>query len=65
MYRPASLVTGILLIIIAGIQLFRAIVQAKVTVAGVEIPVWVSWIAASVLAFLAYWLLKERRSGKD
>lgn len=60
MYRPAALVTGIFLIIIAGIQLFRAIVQAKVTVAGVQVPVWVSWIAASVLALLAYSLLKER-----
>ena len=65
MYRPASLVTAIFIIVIAGIQLFRAIVQAEVMVAGFQIPVWGSWIAASILALLAYWLLKERRLGKD
>ena len=61
MNRPASLVTGIFLILIAIAQLCRVILGVTVVAAGVEIPVWPSAIAAVVLAALAFWLLKERK----
>ena len=60
MKRPASLVTGIVLILIAIAQLCRFIFKVSVVAAGTEIPVWPSAIAAIFLAFLAFWLLKER-----
>jgi hypothetical protein len=61
MKRPASLVTGILLLLMAIAQLCRVILGVNVVAAGVEIPVWPSAIAAVVLAALAVWLLLERK----
>jgi len=62
MKRPASLVIGILLLFLACAQLCRFILGVKVVAAGIEIPLWPSAIAAVVLAVLAIWLLKERKS---
>lgn len=62
MNRPASLVVGIFLIVLALVQLCRVIFGISVVAAGVEIPLWPSAIAAIVLASLAFWLLKERSS---
>jgi hypothetical protein len=61
MKRPASLVVGILLLLLACAQLCRYLFEVKVVAAGVEIPVWPSAVAAIVLAVLAVWLLKERK----
>ncbi|MGD0279758.1 MAG: hypothetical protein ABSC11_10680 [Smithella sp.] len=61
MKRPASLVVGILLLLLAGAQLCRYLFEVKVVAAGMEIPVWPSAVAAIVLAVLAVWLLKERK----
>ena len=60
MKRPASLVIGILLLLMACAQLFRFILKVDVVAAGMEIPLWLSAIAAVVLAALGIWLLKER-----
>jgi hypothetical protein len=62
MKRPASLVIGILLLVMAIAQLCRFILKVDVVAAGMEIPLWPSAIAAVVLAALAVWLLKERSS---
>jgi hypothetical protein len=62
MKRPASLVVGILLLLLACAQLCRYFFDVKVVAAGVEIPIWPSAVAAVVLAALAIWLLKERSS---
>ena len=62
MKRPASLVTGILLLFLACAQLCRYLFEVKVVAAGMEIPLWPSAIAAVVLVALAVWLLKERNS---
>ena len=61
MKRPASLVIGILLLLLACAQLCRYLFGVKVVAAGMEIPVWPSAVAAIVLAVLAVWLLKERK----
>jgi hypothetical protein len=60
MKRPASLVIGILLLLLACAQLCRYLFEIKVVAAGVEIPVWPSAVAAVTLAVLGIWLLKER-----
>ncbi|MHB8138107.1 MAG: hypothetical protein ACYDGO_06915 [Smithellaceae bacterium] len=62
MKRPASLVTGILLLFLACAQLFRFLFGVNVVAAGIEIPLWPSAIAAVTLAALAIWLLKERNT---
>ncbi len=61
MNRPASLVTAIVLMIIALAQLFRVILGIQVIAAGIEIPIWPSAIATLLFASLAFWLLKERK----
>lgn len=60
MKRPASLVVGILLFVMAAAQAARVILGLDVTAEGVEIPVWISAVAAVALTALAVWLLKER-----
>ena len=65
MKRPASLVGAILLMIVALAQLCRVVFGISVTVAGVDIAIWPSAIAAIVLASLAFWLLKERSGAGD
>jgi hypothetical protein len=60
MKRPASLVAGIFFIFLAVAQLCRFILGVKIVAGGMEIPVWLSAVAALVLAGLAIWLLKER-----
>jgi len=60
MKRPASLVIGILLLLLGCAQLCRFILKVNVVAAGMEIPLWPSAIAAAVLAALGIWLLKER-----
>jgi hypothetical protein len=62
MKRPASLVVGILLLILACAQICRFFLEIPVVAAGIEIPVWPSAVAAIVLAALGIWLLKERNS---
>lgn len=62
MKRPASLVVGILLLFLACAQLGRFILGINVVAEGVQIPVWISAIAAVVLAALGIWLLKERKN---
>jgi len=60
MKRPASLVIGILLLLLACAQLCRFIFGVNVVAAGIVIPFWPSAIATVVLAVLGVWLLKER-----
>lgn len=60
MKRPASLVAGILFLLMALAQLCRFVLGIEVTAGGVVIPLWPSAVAAVVLVLLACWLLKER-----
>jgi hypothetical protein len=61
MNRPASLVAGIFLILIALAQLCRVIFKIDISAAGIEIPFWPSAVAFIFLISLAAWLLTERR----
>lgn len=62
MKRPASLVVGILLLLMAIAQLCRLLLEINVVAAGIEIPLWPSAVAAVILFVLSIWLLKERKS---
>jgi hypothetical protein len=61
MKRPASLVIGILLLLMALAQLCRVIFKVNVVAAGVEIPIWPSAVAFIFLISLAFLLLTERK----
>jgi len=60
MKRPASLLAGILFLLLALAQLCRFILGIEVVAGGIVIPLWPSAVAAVVLALLSCWLLKER-----
>ena len=62
MKRPASLVIGILLLLLAIAQLLRFMFAVPVIAANcITIPVWPSALAAIFLAALGFWLLHERK----
>jgi len=47
---------------LACAQLCRYLLKISAVVAGMEIPLWPSAVAAAVLFVLGIWLLKERKS---
>jgi hypothetical protein len=54
------LVSGLFLVLLACVQLLRLILGWRVTVAGVEIPLWASAIAALIAGSLAIWAFRAR-----
>jgi hypothetical protein len=60
MKKPASLVVGLFLSFIAVAQFLRFTFHVIIIADGIEIPVWMSSVAAVFLGALAFWLLKER-----
>jgi hypothetical protein len=61
MKRRASLAASLLFWVMALAQLLRVLFGVRVTAGGVDIPLWVSALAAVVLAALGSWLWRERR----
>ncbi len=61
MKKPASLAAGLFLALIAILQFLRFIFQIEVIADGIEIPVWMSAVAAVFLGALGYWVLRERK----
>lgn len=59
MSKPFTLVTVIVLSLIALLQLVRFVMAWEVVISGVMIPVWVSAIACLVAAGLAFMLWRE------
>lgn len=60
-HRPATLITVLILAIIAAAHLLRLIFQSNVTVGATEIPVWSSVPALLIAAGLAWWLWNENK----
>jgi lipopolysaccharide export LptBFGC system permease protein LptF len=54
------LVSGLFLILLTFVQLLRLILGWRVTVAGVEIPLWASAVAALIAGSLAIWAFRVR-----
>lgn len=59
--KPSVTVTATFLAIVSIVHLIRAILQWKVMVNTVEIPVWASIVACIVTAVLALWLWQENK----
>jgi len=53
-----SFVTGLIFLFVAVVHALRLVFQWHVTVQSWAVPVWVSWIALFISAFLAYTGLK-------
>jgi hypothetical protein len=56
-----AVVSGVLFGVIAVLQAVRALYQWPVNVAGVDIPVWVSWVAVVVAGSLSVWAFRSAR----
>jgi hypothetical protein len=54
------LVSGLFLVLLACVQLLRLILGWRVTVDGVEIPLWASAVAALIAGSLAIWAFRAR-----
>ena len=54
------LVSGLFLVLLTCVQLLRLVLGWPVTVAGLEIPLWVSGIAALIAGSLAVWAFRVR-----
>jgi len=53
-HRTYCLVAGLLFLLIASVQGARIILGWSAVVNGVGVPMWASWIAVLVLAFLSF-----------
>lgn len=60
MKQYASLAAGIFLILAAVAQLLRFVFNITIIADGIDIPGWMSLVAAVFLGALAFLLLKER-----
>ena len=54
-------VSGVVFGLVASAQLIRAVTQMPAHVGSMEIPVWVSWVAAIVAGSLCIWAFSSRR----
>lgn len=59
--KPSITVTIVFLVLIAGLQLTRLLMGWEVLVNGVEVPVWVSGLAAAIAAGMAIMLWRDAR----
>ena len=59
--RPAALVATLFLALVAVGHTFRLVARAPITAAGVDVPLWASFLAAVGCGALAVWLWWEQR----
>ena len=58
--RRYTLVSGLFLTLLTGLQLLRVVMRWPVRVASVDVPVWVSVVAAIVVGSRAIWAFRAR-----
>ena len=58
--RRYALVSGVFPILLTCVQLLRVILQWRVRVASVDVPVWASAVAALIVGSLAFWAFRVR-----
>lgn len=51
-------VTGVIFLVIAVLHLLRAVLGWSAVIGSFEVPIWLSWVAAVVAAYLAYSALR-------
>lgn len=54
-------VSGVLFGVMAMAQLYRAVTHLPVQIGGVEIPVWISWVAVLVAGSMCTWAFASRK----
>lgn len=59
-----AVVSGVIFGFLALAQFLRAVNQVPAHVGSVEIPVWVSWVAAVLAASMCTWAFASRSRGK-
>ena len=59
--KPSTVITAVILLIIAIVHLFRLFYHINVTVSSTSIPVWISMPAFVIAAGLAIWLWLDNR----
>ena len=52
--RTFSLITAVLFSLIALLHVARLLRGWQVTIEGVVVPIWISWIGVAIAAYLAY-----------
>ena len=53
-HRTFLSVTGVIFLVIAVLHLLRAVLGWNAVIGSFTIPMWLSWVALVVAAFLAY-----------
>ncbi|MBI2143453.1 hypothetical protein HYU20_03900 [Candidatus Woesearchaeota archaeon] len=51
-------VTGVIFLVVAVLHLLRAVLGWSAVIGSFEVPIWLSWVAAVVAAYLAYSALR-------
>lgn len=58
--RRYTLVSGLFLALLASVQLLRVVMRWPVRVAGFDVPLWPSVLAALIVGTLAIWAFRVR-----
>jgi hypothetical protein len=58
--RRYTLVSGVFLWLLTAVQLLRIVMRWPVQVAGFDVPVWFSVIAALIAGSLAIWAFRAK-----
>ena len=61
--RRYTLVSGIFLSLLTLAQLIRLVMRWPVQVAGFDVPIWFSVVAALIAGSLAIWAFRAHRNG--
>ncbi|MBI2176349.1 hypothetical protein HYU40_03295 [Candidatus Woesearchaeota archaeon] len=56
--KTFSTIAGVVFAVIAVLHLLRAILGWQAVIGSFEVPMWLSWVAAVVAAYLAYSALR-------
>jgi hypothetical protein len=62
--RRYTLVSGVFLTLLTCVQLLRVLLRWPVRVAGIDVPLWASGVAAAIVGSLALWAFRVR-AGRD
>lgn len=58
--RRYAMVSGVFFTVLCGLQLLRLAMRWPINVAGAEVPLWASGVAALILGTLAVWAFRAR-----
>ena len=61
MAKPFTMITALLLLIVAAAHVYRLIAGIPIVAGGHDVPIWVSWPGAIVPALLSVMIFLEAR----